>query len=120
MSRAGSDVRFHVEVNRVDGSADIAKQEIAEFSETVRVAPESEAKQEVLDHLDRTKFIVANQVPTGAFVAKDYDALGYFCEFYIDHAGGMVQADREGFYRGKKPRRRSGPDVDKSIVGRPP
>lgn len=101
MSRAGRDVRFHVEVNRLDRSADIAKEEIAEFSEMVRVAPESPAKQEVLDHLSRTKFIVANQVPTSDFDAKDYDALGSFCEFFIDHSGGMVQADREGFYRGK-------------------
>jgi len=45
--------------------------------------------------------IVANRIPTGAFEGADYDALGYFCEFIV-HAGGMVQADGEGFYRGKE------------------
>jgi len=101
VSQAGRAVRFHVGVNRVDASSEIALKEIDEFREMVLATPESTSRQEVLDHLARTKLIVANRIPTGAFEGADYDALGYFCEFIV-HAGGMVQADGEGFYRGKE------------------
>ena len=103
VSEAGRDVAWHVDVNRVVGKPDsVAQEEIEEFRELLSRLPASQAKQQVLDHLSRTIFVVANRIPTTQFSDPDYEVMGYFCEYYVVHSGGMVQADREGFYQGKE------------------
>ena len=102
LSEAGRDVAWHVEVNRVAGKPDSgAREEIEEFRELLSGLPASQAKRQVLDHLSRTIFIVANRIPTIQFSDRDYEVMGYFCEYFVAHSGGMVQADGEGFYQGK-------------------
>ena len=92
---------FLAEVNRDEGSdSDLLHEEIAEFAELVAEAEAAEPawKDAVLQHLRATRCIVANQLPTGDFDADGFRALNVFLAYFVQHCGGMVQADGEGFY----------------------
>jgi hypothetical protein len=73
--------------------------EIEEFLEFLEDAPDSTAKEKVLQHLRETKAIVATQL-LGDVDDDDYAAAGTFLNFFVEHCGGMIQADAEGFYEG--------------------
>jgi len=45
-------------------------------------------------------FVVANQIPTSDFEDDGFDSVGEFMHFFVEHHGGMIQADGEGFYEG--------------------
>ncbi len=76
------------------------REEVREFEEFLEDAEESPAKQRVLSHLGRSQYVVANQL------LSDIDDNGYrasalILEYFVQHAGALVQADGEGFYEGE-------------------
>lgn len=80
-------------------AGDFLREEVAEFVEFLEDVEDSAGKQAVLDHLRRTKAVVATQLP------RDLDDDGYaavrtFLTYYVEHRGALVQADGEGFYEG--------------------
>ena len=79
-----------------------AKEEIEEFTEFLADVPDTPHRRNVLSRLERTTFIVANQIPTFDFEDDGYDAAGEFMRFFVEHNGGMIQADGEGFYDGRE------------------
>jgi hypothetical protein len=85
-----------------DGDGDLMREEVAEFVEMVEEAEDAVAKQRVLKHLAATRFIIACQLPTSDIEDDGYDANGEFLRFFVEHCGGMIQADGEGFYDGDK------------------
>jgi hypothetical protein len=90
---------FLAEVNHT--SDPDASEEVEEFVEFLEDVPDTPQRRSVLSHLKRTTFIVANQIPTSDFEDDGYDAVGEFMRFFVEHNGGMIQADGEGFYEGQ-------------------
>ncbi len=91
------------ECNRDDSTDEsLMRGEVAEFMELVGEPGRSAAKQRVLDHLTATKFVIACQLPTSDLEDDGYDANGDFLRFFVEHCGGMIQADGEGFYDGDR------------------
>jgi hypothetical protein len=91
---------FLAEVSSVE--APEGAEELEEFVEVVKETPNSDGRQAVLDHLQRTRFIVANQIPVSDFEDDGFDAVGEFMQFFVERNGGMIQADGEGFYEGDR------------------
>jgi hypothetical protein len=90
-----------VECNRESEPDSLVRAEAAEFSELIGQPKRSAAKRRVLDHLAETKFIVSCQF------LSDMDDDGYeanyqFLSYFVQHCGGIIQADGEGFYEGDK------------------
>ena len=93
---------LEVEINRRNGpTRELVEDEIQEFTEFLEEVPDESAKQRVIDHLDRTQFIVASRLETADIDDDGYDANGTFLRYFVDHAQGMIQADGEGFYEGE-------------------
>ena len=91
------------ECNRGDSTDEsLMREEVAEFMEFVGEPGRSAAKQRVLEHLAATKFVIACQLPTSDLEDDGYDANGDFLSFFVEHCGGMIQADGEGFYDGDR------------------
>jgi hypothetical protein len=87
------------ECNRDDGTDEsLMREEIAEFVDVIGEPGRSAAKKRVLEHLAATKFVVACQLPTSDLEDDGLDANGEFLNFFVEHCGGMIQADGEGFY----------------------
>lgn len=59
-------------------------------------------KKKVEKHINKTKYIVANQLPTSDIDEDGYNVNGIFMEYFVNHCGGMIQADGEGFYENSK------------------
>lgn len=91
-----------VDLNRVDGEDTMPADEIAEFIEMVEAEDESTAQKQVLDHLRKTTFTVACQLPTSDIDDDGYNANALFLQHFVDHCAGMIQADGEGFYEGDR------------------
>ncbi len=91
---------FLAEVNHTSDSD--AKEEVEEFTELLADVPDTPHRRNVLSRLERTTFIVANQIPTVDFEDDGYDAAGEFMLFFVEHNGGIIQADGEGFYDGQE------------------
>jgi hypothetical protein len=90
------------EINRDDGTTDSLKYaEIEEFKELLEDI-ESENKETVLNHLEKTKFIIANQLPADNWDDDGYDANSIILDFFVQKYGGMIYADGEGFYEGNE------------------
>jgi hypothetical protein len=86
-----------VDVTR--SSDELLSDEIEEFVEFLEDVPESVEKQKVVKQLRQTKAIVATQL-LGDVDDDGYTAAGTFISFFVEHCGGMIQADGEGFYDG--------------------
>jgi hypothetical protein len=80
---------------------DLVREEVDEFVESVQGVNESPETQKVLDHLRRTAAIVAVQL-LGDIDDDGYNAAGTFLTYFVQHCGGLVQADGEGFYEGER------------------
>jgi hypothetical protein len=91
---------FLLEVNRDDGPDSLVRREVDEFLEFVEDAPDDAHRRRVEDRLRATTFVVAAEVPTSDMDGDGYDALGDVLTYFVDHNGGMIQADGEGFYEG--------------------
>jgi len=86
-----------VEINMVDDIDPVAKEEIKEFIADIGFAGFSSAKRKVINHLERTSFIVACEHSHG--IDEDGEnAIRNFIQFFIDHCNGLFHADGEGFY----------------------
>jgi hypothetical protein len=82
-----------VECNRDDG----ARAECAEFIEEVAELEDQPGKTAVVEHLEKTRFIICCQLLSD-IDENGYDANSELLAYFVDHCGGMMQADGEGFY----------------------
>ncbi len=91
-----------VECNRDDGTDDcLARVEPQEYIEDIGAPGLSLAKRRVIKHLNATRFIIVSQLLSD--IDDDgYDANGTFLTYFVEHCGGMIHADGEGFYDGNK------------------
>jgi hypothetical protein len=93
-----------LEVDRGDsGDSDdsLLKDEIDEFLEFVAEAPDNANRKKVEAHLRATKFVVGAQLATSDIDDDGYNALGNLPGYFVEHNGGLIQADGEGFYEGE-------------------
>ena len=91
-----------VECSRDDGKEDcLARVEPEEFIELIGRPGLSLTKRRVINHLRSTKFIIASQL-LNDIDDDGYDANGTFLSYFVEHCGGMIHADLEGFYDGSK------------------
>ena len=88
-----------VEIDAVANQDDAGSEEIEEFLNLVENAA-SPSKNVVIEHLRRTKMIVALALPTPDVDEAGYEAAAAFLDYFVAHSGGLVQADGEGFYDG--------------------
>lgn len=91
-----------VQLNKRDGEDNLAREEIDEFIEDIGAPLFSLSKRKVINHLAKTKYIVATQLPTSDIDDDGYEINGNFLQIFAANYGGMVQADNEGFYIGNK------------------
>lgn len=90
---------FTVELNRRDGAESLATQEIAEYERLVAELKKSRKREQVLDQLKRTRYVVACEIPiTSGFTDAGFHALDVFLAYFVALCEGMVQADGQGFY----------------------
>jgi hypothetical protein len=80
---------------------ELVREEVEEFVEFLEDVDESSARQKVLDHLQQSKAVVAGQL-LGDIDDDGYTAVGTFLSYYVEHCGGLIQADGEGFYEGDR------------------
>jgi hypothetical protein len=78
------------------------KEEIGEFLEFIGRPGLSFKKRKVIEHLKKTRYIIACQLPTSDIDDDGYDANGDFLTYFVENCGGIIQADGEGFYEGSK------------------
>jgi len=93
-----------LELNRDESGGDdesLVKEEIDEFLEFLEEAPNNASRKKVEAHLRATTFVVAAQLATGDIVDDGYTALGNVLGYFVEHNGGLIQADGEGFYEGE-------------------
>jgi hypothetical protein len=93
-----------VECNRNCPEDALCRDEVKGFLDEISHLPDSAGKTRVIDHLNRTSFIIACQLPV---LNMGDDQAGYlannaFLRYFEEHCGGMIQADGEGFYAGQK------------------
>jgi hypothetical protein len=76
-------------------------EEVEEFIELLGEVEESAKKRKVLALLRASRAVVAAQLLSD--IDDDgYDAVGVFLGFFVEHCGGMIYADAEGFYEGDR------------------
>lgn len=87
-----------VECNRDDGTEDcLARVEPQEFIDEIGSPGLSIVKRRIIKHLKATKCIIASQLLSD--IDDDgFDANGTFLSYFVEHCGGMIHADGEGFY----------------------
>lgn len=89
------------EVNRDDSSDDnLLREEVEDFLESLDDVDDSPDKDRVVQHLRETRFVVASQLLTSDFDDDVYKAINTYLSYFVEHCGGMIQADGEGFYEG--------------------
>ena len=91
-----------LEINREDADQALMKEEIEEFMDLLQDSPKNADRERVERHLRETKFTVAAQLATDDIDDDGYNALGNVLTYFVEHHGGMIQADGEGFYDGEK------------------
>ena len=90
---------FQVEIDRNTGPDSLAAKEIGEFLEMVREIKRYPRKRSrVTEHLEKTRFLVACQIPVEDFDDAGFHALDVFMAYFLVRHDGMVQADGQGFY----------------------
>ena len=89
-----------VELNRTDEG--LGKEEIEEFIEEIGLPGFSIRKIKVIRYLNRTKYIICNQLPSSDIDEDGFIANEKFTKFFVDNYQGMFQADGEGFYDNNK------------------
>jgi hypothetical protein len=91
-----------VEVDRAGDTSMALEDEADEvLEELVRRAP-SPPRDQVIQHLRRSRFVVAIRIPTSVLGIKDEEALWRashaLLDYFVQHSRALVQADAEGFY----------------------
>ena len=91
-----------VDVNHADDPSDLVKEELREFRERLADVAPSPARDRIVQHLTRSRFIVAIRIPTSVLGTKHEEALWQasdaLLDYFVEHSGGLIQADGEGFY----------------------
>lgn len=77
-------------------------EEIAEFLQELEDAPRNRHRRFVEKHLKNTRFIVAARLPTSDIDDDGLAVLEFVLNFLVDYSGAIIQADGEGFYKGRK------------------
>jgi len=91
------------ECHRDDGTEEcLMRKEITEFRELIGELKDSTSRLHVLQHLAATRFMIACQLPASDMEEDGFDANSEFVLYFVEHCGGMVQADGEGFYSGSR------------------
>jgi hypothetical protein len=80
---------------------ELLREEVEEFLESLDDVDESPEKRKVVDHLEQSKALVAAEL-LGDLDDAAYTAAGTFLTYFVEHCGGMIQADGEGFYEGQR------------------
>jgi hypothetical protein len=88
---------FIIEAN----TGDLLTDEVAEFVDFLEDVDDSPEKQKVLDHLHRSKAVVAAQL-LGDVPDDGFDPVGTFLAYFVENCGVMIQADGAGFYEGER------------------
>jgi hypothetical protein len=89
-------------ISRDEGASDcLFREEVREFEEFLEDVEDSPARQRVIGHLRQSRYVVANQLPTADIDEDGYRASAVFLDYFVHHAGGLIQADGEGFYDGE-------------------
>lgn len=91
-----------IKINRPEDEDGLFRSEIQDFIEIIGSPGLSLRKRGVTYHLQNSRYIVACQIPAPDIDQDGYDAAWYFCQYFVSHAAGLVQADGQGFYRGNK------------------
>lgn len=86
-----------VECNMDEGEGSLCKDECAEFIEKLNELKDSPSRNRCINHLKKVKFIIVCQL------LSDIDEEGFtvndaFLDYFVDHCGGMMHAEGEGFY----------------------
>lgn len=87
-----------IECNRDDGSESLCRIESAEFIEDLEGLDESPSRDSVIEHLRKSRFIVACELPDDITDAG-YAVTSRFLNYFVERSGGLIQADDEGFYQ---------------------
>jgi hypothetical protein len=82
-------------------TGELLQEEVEEFVEFLEDVDDSLERQKVLDHLEQSKAVVAAQL-LGDIDDDGHTAVGVFLAYYVEHCGGLIQADGEGFYEGDR------------------
>jgi hypothetical protein len=90
-----------VDVDHADDLSGIAE-EIEEFLERLEDVAPSPARDRIIRHLTRSRFIVAIRIPTSVLGTDHEEALwqasDLLLDYFVQHSDGLIQADGEGFY----------------------
>ena len=90
-----------VDVDHADDPSGIAE-EVGEFLERLEDVPPSAARDRIIQHLTRSRFIVAIRIPTSVLGTEHEEALWQasdaLLDYFVPHSDGLIQADGEGFY----------------------
>lgn len=89
-----------LEISRNDGPDSLAAEESQEFIEEVR-SLEAASGDRICSHLEHTVAIVSCQL-LGDIDDLGFDVNGELMNHFVNHCGGLVQADGEGFYQGSE------------------
>ena len=89
-----------LEINRNDGPDSLVAEESQEFIEEVR-SLESPAGDRICSHLENTMAILSCQL-LGDIKELGFDVNGELMNHFVNHCGGLVHADGEGFYQGSE------------------
>jgi hypothetical protein len=90
-----------VECDRDEGEDSLVREEAQEFIDRIEDLPETPSRERVIDHLQRTQFIVACQLLSD-IDDRGHEAKGAFLRYFVTHCGGLLHADGEGFYQDRK------------------
>lgn len=90
-----------VDVSRADSDGELFSEEVEEFVEFLDDVDESAEKHRVLTHLRDSRAVVGAQL-LNDIDDDGYNSVGVFLGFFVEHCGGMIQADSEGFYDGDR------------------
>ena len=95
---AGGRRPFLAEMHRAAEADGLVAEEVEEFSALLDGVPDTPEKARVLDQLTRTRAVVATQLLGDPDPALTPAAT--FLAFFVNHCGGLVQADGVGFFEG--------------------
>lgn len=91
-----------VDVDHVDDPSGLAEEELEEFLERLGDLAPSPGRDRIIQHLTRSRFIVAIRIPTSVLVTEYEEALWQashaLLDYFVQYSDGLIQADGEGFY----------------------
>jgi len=92
-----------VEIYKVDNSRKLAKEEIEAFKELIGKPKLLETKKrKVIKHLNKTKYIICNQLLTEDIDEEGHEINWCVLSFFESNYDGIIYADGEGIYIDEK------------------